>query len=596
MVTPRQNNGIFDHPEIKNGFKTVKRKFTEMIELYDPQCYSSITLKENKSEWTSDVKAAHIEFLDYVSEVGSRNDVTDLDHDKINEEVKDARELFKKFLIDFNAKCNVAHQDAVIRANSMTPVNAALEEKTKIAKVVANIEAEKISAGIKELQEKIDSCGDWSSAPSHDIELAMTQISSWERTFKQVQESLWTVKKNVKCYNLDDSVLNNSEAAVNTIEAELRFAIEQIQFEDETRCLYSLIESKSADINYPTFGGSMEEDYMKFQHEMKNALKVNKIRLEDQVPKLRENLQASALKLIPSSLDNIEEAFTILSSIYGEPGRVMTARKNKIASMGSFPNSKVKTSSNVKNQVEWLLSLELCIKDIFDLAENNEDMDREAFNSSMFKTLINLFPLEVHCDMVNVNGGIKSKIEAIFTHVTDKREELQKILTNIPEQTPSNKSLNSSMRVNCAFFHKTAFVPQVSSGPSSASSSNETSKEETFMEAGVPDPGAALEDDSICSMMIDAETHEEIGEEDERTFTVNSSNKQVSIAASDPHIRPGSIALVAAPPWTPPPDYTYTKEIVSPSNTCIPSDPMAFEAKDELFKVLTALETQSDLP
>ena len=598
MPTSNPITGIFDQPDVKNGLKTVKLKFSEMVELYNPDGYSAATLKNNKSDWISDVRASFNELLEFTAGIGSRPDATDNDDTKIAIEVKDARESFKKFLSDFNDKCNLANdQQAVNRADVPFVNNAAQEEKKRVAKIEADIEEEKVSAGVKEIRDKIDFSKDWSSASSDDIELAMSQISSWQQSFQHLQTSLWSIKKNVKCYNLDDTILTNSEVSVNTLEAELYLAIEKIQFEDKHRCLYSLIESNAADINYPTFGGNVEEDYMTFQKEMKNALKVNKIRLEDQVTKLRENLKDSPLKLIPHSLENIEEAFGILSSIYGDPSRVMTARKNKIASMGSFPNSKVKTSSNVKNQVEWLLSLELCIKDIFDLAEKNEDMDREAYNSSMFRTLINLFPLEVHCDMVNVNGGIKSKIEAIFTHVTDKREELQKILTNIPEQTPSNKSLNSSMRVNCAFFHRTAFVPQVSSGPSSASSSNDSSNEETLMDAGVPDPRAALEDDRICSMMIEAETHEEIDEQDERDENVNSSVETVSDAASlDPHIMPGSSSLDAAPPWSSTSDYTYNKEIMSQSITCIPSDPMSFEAKDDLLNVLTALETQSDLP
>ena len=596
MSTSNPITGIFDQPDVKNGLKTVKLKFSEMVELYNPDGYSAATLKNNKSDWISDVRASFNELLEFTAGIGSRPDATDNDDTKIAIEVKDARESFKKFLSDFNDKCNLAtDQQAVNRADVPFVNNAAQEEKKRVAKIEADIEEEKVSAGVKELRDKIDFSKDWSSASSDDIELAMSQISSWQQSFQHLQTSLWSIKKNVKCYNLDDTILTNSEVSVNTLEAELHLAIEKIQFEDKHRCLYSLIKSNAADINYPTFGGNVEEDYMTFQKEMKNALKVNKIRLEDQVTKLRENLKDSPLKLIPHSLENIEEAFGILSSIYGDPSRVMTARKNKIASMGSFPNSKVKTSSNVKNQVEWLLSLELCIKDIFDLAEKNEDMDREAYNSSMFRTLISLFPLEVHSDMVNVNGGIKAKIKALFTHVTAKREEHQKILTNIPE-TQSNKSLSSSMSFNCAFFHRIAFVPRGSSGPSSASSSNESSNEETLMEAGVPGPRAALDNDSICSMMIDADTPEEICEEGERNNTVNSSLETVSAAASlDPHVMPGSSPLDAAPPWSSNSDYTYNKEIMSLTNTFIPSVPMSFEAKADLFNVPSALEAQSAL-
>ena len=60
--------------------------------------------------------------------------------------------------------------------------------------------------------------------------------------------------------------------------------------------------------------------------------------------------------------------------------------------------------------------------------------------------------------------------------------------------------------------------------------------------------------------------------------------------------RVSGVAVDVAPLPSHDPYYTYSKEIVSKSDTCIPSDPMSFEAKDDLFNVLTALETQFDLP
>ena len=42
----------------------------------------------------------------------------------------------------------------------------------------------------------------------------------------------------------------------------------------------------------------------------------------------------------------------------------------------------------------------------------SEDMDREAFNPSTYKTLINLFPLEVHSELCSVAGSIKVQTEA----------------------------------------------------------------------------------------------------------------------------------------------------------------------------------------
>ena len=148
---------VLDQPDVKNGLKTVKLEFSEMVELYNPDGYSAATLRNNKSEWISDVKASFNKLLEFTSEIGSRPDATDNDGIKIANEVKVARESFKKFLSDFNDKCNVATpQEAVNRADVPVVNNATQEEKKRVAKIEADIEAEKVSAGVKKLKEKID--------------------------------------------------------------------------------------------------------------------------------------------------------------------------------------------------------------------------------------------------------------------------------------------------------------------------------------------------------------------------------------------------------------------------------------------------------
>ena len=61
-----------------------------------------------------------------------------------------------------------------------------------------------------------------------------------------------------------------------------------IEFEDESRCLFSLNKSKTANVAFPTFSGTTDEDYLKFEREMRDCIKRNRIRREDQSRKLRE--------------------------------------------------------------------------------------------------------------------------------------------------------------------------------------------------------------------------------------------------------------------------------------------------------------------
>ena len=83
MPTSNPITGIFDQPDVKNGLKTVKLKFSEMVELYNPDGYSAATLKNNKSDWISDVRASFNELLEFTSGIGSRPDATDNDDTKI---------------------------------------------------------------------------------------------------------------------------------------------------------------------------------------------------------------------------------------------------------------------------------------------------------------------------------------------------------------------------------------------------------------------------------------------------------------------------------------------------------------------------------
>ena len=53
----------------------------------------------------------------------------------------------------------------------------------------------------------------------------------------------------------------------------------------------------------------------------------------------------------------------------------MNARKKKIKQMGKFPSDETSpTNNNLCSQIEWLISMETIIKDIIELAEDDEDM------------------------------------------------------------------------------------------------------------------------------------------------------------------------------------------------------------------------------
>ena len=96
-----------------------------------------------------------------------------------------------------------------------------------------------------------------------------------------------------------------------------------------------------------------------------------------------------------------------------------------------------KTAAGVRAQVEWLLSLEMSIKDIFDLAKVSDDMDREAFNQSTYNSIMILLPQEYHLEMVKEDndGSAKEMMTALYSYIVDMRGNLQKIIKTLEFST-----------------------------------------------------------------------------------------------------------------------------------------------------------------
>ena len=80
-----------------------------------------------------------------------------------------------------------------------------------------------------------------------------------------------------------------------------------------------------------------DEDYNKWEKEMKVALKSNCDRRDDQIRKIREYLKNHPLSLVPENLDNVDAAFSTPKSLYGDPSHMMKRKKDKLLSLGQYP-------------------------------------------------------------------------------------------------------------------------------------------------------------------------------------------------------------------------------------------------------------------
>ena len=126
---------------------------------------------------------------------------------------------------------------------------------------------------------------------------------------------------------------------------------------------------------------------------------------------------------------DINVAWDVLHTAFGDSARVMQARKEKVVSLGHYPNSG-RSSNNLKQQIEWLLSLELAVKDIIELGLQNSDMDGEAFSGGTISKILALFPISIQADLTICKGDGKQRLVAIVEEVTKLREVRQQLLRN----------------------------------------------------------------------------------------------------------------------------------------------------------------------
>ena len=104
----------------------------------------------------------------------------------------------------------------------------------------------------------------------------------------------------------------------------------------------------------------------------------------------------------------------------------MAARKEKLRKLGPLPRNG-KAAPALKAQVEWLISLETTLTDIMGLADSSLDMEYEAYNGSMVRTIRQLF----HVDMVEkltFPGTAKYKIQKMKDFAVELREAKQELL------------------------------------------------------------------------------------------------------------------------------------------------------------------------
>ena len=421
-----------------------ENKFLRLTRRWDPNNYDAKTILQNKEKWTDQISVALDTLTDAVDSLklvhGTTIDATEMKtfEDKVNfgeasltnivnqytRKSESAEQAPSAVNGDQSSRSTVQITNSSNRSQTSININAF---DIKKAQVNVEVDTESVGKEALSLEEELKKYSDWGDASDEEIEEYMAKIDTWTRRMVKIREKVEAIERNTKIYDLDDTKMKSSLSVKKLLDCQLDTAIENLKFEDERRCLYSLNKSKTASVKLPTFSGDPEEDFCKFKKEISKAFKTNKVKKDDQTSKLRESLRGYPKNLVPRSMESIDDAFKLLEQIYGDPARVMTARKKKLSSMGSLPRDE-KSVTAVRKQVEWLMDLEVALKGIVELAEDDLEMEKEAYNGSMISTVRDLFPFRYLTELAQFKGTGQEKLLNMIDYIANMRENRQEVL------------------------------------------------------------------------------------------------------------------------------------------------------------------------
>ena len=461
--------GLSDAEKRRKGLVDVKIKkclqhITILMEMWDPQRFEGRVLAANKVAWLEEVQKAYYSTLDAFCEYETawllnREEVEAFD--KMQEDVKTScTEYILSYstkMLDFNDSVLASSSSPQVsapgssRPSPSPPPSSVETQAKKNARVSVKVDAKKVSAEVKLLCEEISKVEEYAAAADYVVEAGMKSIPGWKKRVKGMWDLVYYMEKNTEMFDLDTTEHVNAERDLTRLESEMENVIEEIEFQDETRGLYSLSTRKADDAPYPTFSGLNTEDLDKFKKEFFEACRDNRVTREKQAKKLRKVcLKDPAKSYVPVSVD-IDGAMEILNDMYGDSSKITKAKLDKMFELGDFPKPESKTAKDVKSQLEWLLAMELLLKELTELAEKSKDNYCEVYNNTVLRRLKNLFPRSIHKDFVKFDGGAEEKIASIYSYIIDLRKETQELLTDVDLGTGGQKSIKSGGKTFSAF-------------------------------------------------------------------------------------------------------------------------------------------------
>ena len=224
----------------QDKMKSCALKMISILELYDPELYPVNVLQQNEGKWTKLTQECYQEMLSIMLEVEDADWMTDIMKAEMIKDKEKCKKLVKEYVIKVSQKLAAPVNNETPSAATNIDQNLSTNSsQANLAKVNAAIEFEKLTYESKLLSTEVKKFEDWSAADSHIVEAAMTRVADWKERLDKIKESYFVMKRNILTFDLPADDLLVAESKVKCVSSELDLCIDDLQFEDETRCLFS---------------------------------------------------------------------------------------------------------------------------------------------------------------------------------------------------------------------------------------------------------------------------------------------------------------------------------------------------------------------
>ena len=173
----------------------------------------------------------------------------------------------------------------------------------------------------------------WETADDIEIRRAMKTLENWRDRLNKVIKQGRDLDAICIDTPLSNEQIGHYKSLLQQTKCDVAKTLEQVKAQDKERMIFADLPGKPEVLKLPIFHGNGSEDFVKFEENVKEAFKRNRIVKDNQLVKLRQDcLRGQAKILIPESTKDIDEAWTILKSCYSDPATVMSHRKDQLTS------------------------------------------------------------------------------------------------------------------------------------------------------------------------------------------------------------------------------------------------------------------------